>query len=160
MNPLAVVVHLTRWDVVLANWVMLWVSPQIRYLIATVIFIFPALLAKSPEKYLQTVMGCLFVGIPFTLACLAVMNLLNSNLSRGVLGAHHYEMLEDGLLERTQYNETVHGWRSLDRVTTFAGYLMIRVSGASWHTLPLRDFTSRDHLHSFKNALLVRIQQK
>lgn len=70
------------------------------------------------------------------------MSIFTPMLKRGVLGKHNFEFRENGLFESTEYNETLHKYRSIGKVFTRFGTIYIQISGFQWHILPKRDFAS------------------
>ena len=159
MEGLKVVANLTLQDFVLSNGASLWLSPQNRYGLLGVCVVLPALMLNSFESYIRTVIGSLVIGATGTFVVIGLMARFNPNLNRGVLGRHEFEISETGFLERTEYNETTHGWGSIDIVAEMFGLLMIRVGGAHWHVIPIRHFSDAEHRETFKQQVRIRSKE-
>lgn len=71
--------------------------------------------------------------------------------ARGVLGHHVLRLTEEGLVEETEFNRTIHPWHSVDRIVRFAGLTLVR-AGAGWHVIPKRALRSQDG-EAFMRAL-------
>jgi hypothetical protein len=74
---------------------------------------------------------------------------------RGIVGEHVLEITDPGLIEKTEYNDTLHKWPSIRRTVSVAGYLFIYVSESNSHQIPKRCF-SREELASFVAELKLR----
>ena len=94
-------------------------------------------------------MFCL-VGIVTTLvmSCAVTFKKL-----RGLLGAHELEIRDDGLVERTEFNESVHRWRGFHKIVTTGRYLYIFVTDNSVHIVPRRHFASGEDLGAFRDEI-------
>jgi hypothetical protein len=75
---------------------------------------------------------------------------------RGLLGEHVLEVRDDGLLERTDFNESLHRWAGFDKVRSTRSSLYIYVTDALVHVVPLRCFASPADAEAFRN----RVQEK
>ena len=78
------------------------------------------------------------------LLCLNVVvamleSLLIPSLKRGVLGEHRFSLTDEGLLEETSFNRTLHSWDSVEGIRKLFGALMLR-AGAGWHIFPRTAF--------------------
>ncbi len=72
---------------------------------------------------------------------------------RGVLGEHELEIRDDGLVERTDVNESVHRWAGFHKIITKRGYLFIYVTDANAHIVPRRFFASEQAERAFRDEL-------
>jgi hypothetical protein len=66
-----------------------------------------------------------------------------------VLGAHTLVLTDEGLIERTEYNETLRRWKGLNRVRESGRYLFLQVSEMQFHVIPKRSFVSNDDIRAF-----------
>lgn len=69
--------------------------------------------------------GAIISGSLFSLVGI----LFVSSNTNGVLGKHHYELTDIGLLERTEANEGISKWQGIDEIREIGGYLLFRISG-------------------------------
>jgi len=76
-----------------------------------------------------------------------------SNLTKGVLGEHQFELLDDAFIESTSYNNSTHQYIAIDKVYTQWGYIIISLSAINGHALPKRDFDSEDDYIAFLDFL-------
>ncbi len=90
----------------------------------------------------------------FLLAVVVVA--LSPRLKRGFLGAHVFEVRPDGLFESTSFNEALHKWNAVDRVSRVLRRTFVRVGGSNWHVIPDRDFPDRESVDSFVQELRKR----
>lgn len=96
----------------------------------------------------------------FVVACVAIL-LSQAAMSaalaflpkeRGVLGRHTLEITEQGLLERSEFNESLHKWPAICRILSLCGYLYIYVSYGVYYQVPKRSLSSQE-LAAFEVAL-------
>jgi hypothetical protein len=67
----------------------------------------------------------------------------------GTLGHHLIELRENHLLEATDVNETLHSWKSIQKIIEWRNYILIFVSPTNAHIIPKRYFGSGDEEKSF-----------
>ena len=72
---------------------------------------------------------------------------------QGVLGQHELEMRDEGLIERTEFNESLHRWTGFHRVVSSGGYLYIYVTDRNVHVVPKRSFPSEGAVMLFRTDL-------
>ena len=89
-----------------------------------------------------------------TLIVLWIMILIRRN--RGVLGEHTLEVTPAGLVERTEFNETLHRWQGFHRVIRTHRYLYLWVTDSMIHAVPLRSFESEDAARFFQDEIEAR----
>jgi hypothetical protein len=75
---------------------------------------------------------------------------------KGLLGIHTLVVTAEGLIERTDYNETLHRWKGFHRVRESASYFYLYVSETNFHLVPKRSFTSGQELRSFLEEIKQR----
>jgi hypothetical protein len=92
----------------------------------------------------------------FTLI-MAVMGLAFTFLlkHRSVITKHVLEITEQGLIERTDYNEGLHRWSAIGRILSLCGYLYVYVSDTNCHAIPKRCFPAAE-IDSFEAELRRR----
>ena len=72
----------------------------------------------------------------------------------GILGLHDYEIREDGLLEKTDVNESLSRWAGIQSVKETRSHLLIWQSPGLIHVIPRRSFADPGACRRF--AELVR----
>lgn len=72
---------------------------------------------------------------------------------RGFLGDHEIEIRDDGLVERTDVNESVHRWAGFHKIVTTGRYLYIYVTDNNVHIVPRRFFTSEQAQRAFQDEI-------
>jgi len=78
-----------------------------------------------------------FVFLAITLFGVASLNAFIPK-HRGVLGSHTMEITEEGLVERTAYNASLHRWDSVCRICHLFGYAYIYVGSDNIYLVPKR----------------------
>ena len=155
-NAAATKVHtytLTRWDLqrtaahaLSRNRVLLAFFIIISTLIAVVELRTPEMAARSLtfKIFFIIVFDAVFVTFnsALTLVVLGLMILIRRH--HGVLGAHTLEVTPSGLIERTEFNETLHRWQGFHRVVRTRSYLYLWVTDSMMHTVPVRSFESEE----------------
>jgi len=100
----------------------------------------------------------IFIGGVLGGSTFAVLNgLLNPGLRLGVLGRHDFALGDSGLYEKTDFNESLHSWHSLDKIVDAFGLVLLRVAGSSWHIIPERSFSGPSEKQQFLEALRARV---
>ncbi len=77
---------------------------------------------------------------------------------RGLLGEHELEVRDEGLVERTEVNESLHRWGGFHKIVSTGSYLYIYVTDASVHIVPRRHFASEQEARAFGDELERRIK--
>ncbi|MFN7139398.1 MAG: YcxB family protein [Limisphaerales bacterium] len=97
----------------------------------------------------------IFLGIIAVVQCVfsAASAMLQNN--RGVLGQHILEITNDGLIERTDANETLHKWAAIQRIISTSRNLYIYTGSENFHLVPKRSF-STDEIAHFERELRAR----
>lgn len=159
--PVPFTYELKRWDL-LANWMtLIFLNRILQVLLAAVLLMLAAAALNSeagvyplPIRLLFELGGFLvFAGILLFVVAWANAFLLKH---RGVVGQHVLEITEAGLIERTDYNETLYRWPSVSRIRSFWGYLYIYVSDNNVHQVPKRCF-SREEIARLEAELRHRM---
>ena len=78
------------------------------------------------------------------------------NKNRGVLGNHDLEIRDEGLVERTNINESMFRWSGLHKLGRSRNYLFIYVTENQAHFVPLRCFSSDEEAKSFQDEIQRR----
>jgi hypothetical protein len=158
--------EITRWDI-FVNWMTVILRNRILqvFVLAMLVINGCLILASSLGRHslvhlvIEAVIYLIvFVGILAFFQC--VLGLANAFIPkhRGVVGRHILELTEQGLIERTDYNETLHRWPSISRVLSLGGYLYIYVSDTNSHQVPKRCFSPQE-IDSFEADLRSRTRQ-
>jgi hypothetical protein len=144
----AITYRLTRWDLVLNFVTVLFRNRITRVLFPVFVVLNVAIILgpglKARPLWLTAIEALLFV-VGFTgimLVSLLCVGLMVAFLlkQRGVVGEHVLEVTEQGPVERTEFNETLHKWGAICRITSMTGYLYIHVSDMNSHQIPKRRF--------------------
>lgn len=72
---------------------------------------------------------------------------------RGVLGEHELDIQEEGLVERTEFNQTVHRWKGFHKIVSTRKHLYIYVTDNNAHVVPRRCFSSVTEEQMFRSEL-------
>ncbi len=72
---------------------------------------------------------------------------------RGLLGEHELEIRDDGLVERTDVNESVHRWAGFHKIVPRRRYLYIYVTDNNVHIVPRHYFSSEQAERAFRDEL-------
>ena len=156
--------EITRWDV-FAHWMTVIFRNRILQVFVLVTLLFNGWLILSPEFGTHSFSRLLFDALVYLVGFLGliaffqiVLGLANAFIPkhRGVVGRHTLEVTEQGLVERTDYNETLHRWSSICRILSLWGYLYIYVSDNNSHPVPRRCFSPAE-MDSFEADLRSRM---
>ena len=113
-------------------------------------------LLLTPLSLLLALLTGLLAGLGGLLAGLLVQLLSvywNASRQPGVLGHHEFELTEAGLIERTEFNESLLRWSSLGWVLLLPDHLVLRCPNGV-HVLPRRGFHGELDFDSFCRELL------
>jgi len=77
---------------------------------------------------------------------------------RGLVGEHILEVRNDGLLERTAFNESLHRWAGFHRIKATRTYLYIFVTDAMLCIVPMRCFASPEEARNFQDEISKHIK--
>ena len=144
-----IIVDLTRSDLMaftarwLTGWRRIWPKLLVMFLLVAAYVIYKDGIPQTPRNWLALLVGgvgggigALLVGLLFGM--LGVV--LHASKMPGILGRHEYSFVPDGLLEKTDANETLIKWggaRSLVRTDTL---VQIEIAPGIVHILPRRAF--------------------
>ena len=162
-----VVVDLTRRDLMsfsfrwLIKWPQLWKPFVLIFALVVGYLLFKHGVPESGRKWFTLVVagagggiGGLILGILFAL--LGVR--MNAGKMPGLLGVHEYSFTQDGLLEKTQANETLIKWGGAHSLLRTDSFLQINIAPGLAHILPQRAFSDKGAFEEFcaKSERLVR----
>ena len=101
--------------------------------------------------------GVFFTGLMFCIVGLATMLMMGCMVMfkkyRGFLGEHELEIREEGLVERTDVNESLHRWAGFHKIVSTGRYLYIYVTDNNVHIVPRRYFGSEKEERVFRDEL-------
>ena len=147
-----------RWDIIWGQFIVIFLNPL---LVVWILFFSAVLAMQSSHSYIHAVIVFL-VTLAINISTIFILNILNtffsSKIKYGVLGKHTFTFTDEGCIEETEFNRTLLKWRSLDRVVAILGYVVVRVSGQSWHIFPNRCFASDQDKQFFIKELKHRIK--
>jgi hypothetical protein len=75
------------------------------------------------------------------------------NKNRGVVGEHTLEINDEGLLEKTPFNESLHRWTGFHKIQASRKYLFVFVTDNIVHYVPFRAFASPEEASGFRAEL-------
>jgi YcxB-like protein len=153
-----VVVDLTRSDLMsfsfrwLTKWPQLWEPFVVIFVLVVAYLLYKHGLPEDGRKWFSFVMAGagggivgLILGVVFAL--LGVR--LNAGKVPGLLGTHEYSFTPDGLLEKTQANETLIKWGGAHSLLRTESFLQINIAPGLAHILPQRAFSDRNAFEEF-----------
>jgi hypothetical protein len=148
INPLpSITYELTRWDL-FANHMTLWMRNRVLQIIIVPLFCWYAWNRLANEIRYGSLASILVDGavVVGTYAGILISAFVGVGLAmsfllkqRGVVCRHVLEITDEGLLERTDFNQTLHKWPSICRIMNIFGYLFIYVGDQTAHQVPRRD---------------------
>jgi hypothetical protein len=169
-NRRTITYELTRWDL-FANWMTVLLRNRILQVFVLVALILNGCITLAPGITTRPLWHTMLQGVVFVLIfawflalCQCILGLATTFLlkHRGVVGQHVLEITDQGLIERTAYNDNPHKWPSITRIVSVCGYLYIYVSDTNSHQVPkrclstqeIRDFVAdlRTHAESQKGS--------
>jgi hypothetical protein len=86
-----------------------------------------------------------------TLVVTSAMALLRKNT--GVLGEHRVSISDEGLMESTVHNESLHRWSGYHRTVSTKGYLLLYITDAQFHIISKKRPLIEGDLTAFEAAL-------
>ena len=125
----------------------------------------PLILLSNSETELQSLGSKVFYVIFHMLTLLCIIAIfqvviqvlmLFSQKNRGILGSHELEIRDDGLVERTDVNESLHRWSAFHKISSTRNFIFIYVTDNIVHYVPFRSFASESEATLFKNEILRR----
>jgi hypothetical protein len=155
--------RLTRWYL-FANHLTLWMRNRILqgFLILFVVWqlwsrLSPIVGFASPLGLALQAAGVLvFFGGVVVVTLVAVGFAMAFFLpQRGVICEHTLEITDEGLIETTDMNRTVHKWPSVSRIMNIFGYLFIYVGDQNAHQVPRR-YIPPEQMANFERELRAR----
>jgi hypothetical protein len=96
---------------------------------------------------------CLILGAFSLLMALMIGCLVLFKKYRGLLGEHELEVRDEGLIERTDVNESLHRWIGFQKIVSTGRYLYIYVTDNNVHIVPRRCFGSVQEERAFRVSL-------
>lgn len=100
-----------------------------------------------------------WIGVLLFAIGLTVMATVFLLKHRGVLGEHVLEITERGLLEKTDYGETLAKWHSIYRIRSTRWFLYIYLNELQFHPVPKRYF-SKEQIIGFESELRVHAKKR
>lgn len=148
----AITYTLTRWDLV-ANWMLILFRNRILQVFVLLAWAFNGWLQLADGGMSRSLGMTVFYGLLYSVSFFGFCALVQALLGlahaflvnqHGIVGQHTLEITAQGLIERTEFNETLHRWSSICRLVSVGGYLFIYVGGTNSHQVPTRYFSSED----------------
>lgn len=153
---------LTRWDIL--RWhIYVLLSNRILmalFLVTSLFLVWSDL--RRPELAARTVGFKIFYVIFFTLIMFCIIGSITMVMLacvvmfkkfRGSLCDHELEIKDEGLVERTDVNETLHRWSGFHKIVRTGRYLYIYVTDNNVRIVPRRYFSSEQQERAFRETL-------
>lgn len=157
--------QITRWDL-FTNWLTIFLRNRIIQVFVVAIMILNAGLILGPGLSARPFSRTVFYGVVYIIGFVGVLLVFQGIVGfatafllkqRGIVGQHVLEITEQGLVERTEFNETLHKWTSICRILSIGGYLYIYVSDNNCHQVPKRHFSIQE-ISAFEADLRAHAQ--
>lgn len=68
---------------------------------------------------------------------------------KGVLGRHTITLADEGLVEKTEFNEGTHRWAGFHRLRETGRHLMLYVNESHFFLVPKRSFATTEAMNAF-----------
>ncbi len=158
--------ELTRWDLFM-NFTTIVLRNRILQIFVAGAFLLNAWLILSSQAEKLTLFEGIAKLVGFAIFYLTTFLFLQVVLAlalaygqkhRGVVGRHTLEITEQGLIESSEVNETLHKWAGILRVFSLLGYLYIYVGENNSHPIPKRAFPP-GQLEDFEREVNERVQR-
>ena len=125
---------------------MIWVS---ALLIAGSLFIPPTAEFSRPNIVATAIVSAGLFSVVFIYRFPAVMDrqvlrLYQEGENKGTLGEHELELDDNGLVERTEVNESRLSWQGVERIAETDEHAFIYISSMMAHVIPKQSVTSGD----------------
>jgi YcxB-like protein len=78
---------------------------------------------------------------------------------KGILGEHTLEITDEGLVESTEVNTTLHSWNSAFRIRRTGSYIFIFVATGVGHIVPLKRLPIDGSVDEFIEELGLQIRK-
>ncbi|GJL91295.1 YcxB family protein [Hyphococcus sp.] len=158
-------VTITRMDLVRVN---LYLWPRIKWTWFQVVGLFVVCVTTTIltlDNFSIDDLGLIIaisapIAVVFSMFVFALCLTINVAAAspRTGLGAHHYELKEEGLRESTELNEEISKWKTFDRVWRSKDYILLKKHWAAMHMFPARCFDSRKRYDAFYDAIEARVK--
>ena len=138
--------RITRWDLFFNN-MTLWMRNRILQLMLVLFLGFELWfgLSRYPghTSALELAFHCLVILVSCVVIMLVTFVFVGLAMSfllkqRGVICEHVLEITDEGLVESTEMNRTLHRWSSICRIMNIFGYLFVYVGDQNAHQVPRR----------------------
>lgn len=144
--------EITRGDI-FANWMLVILRNRILQVFVPLAFLINGCIILVPGLGTRPFSQTLFMAVAYAVSFIGFLAVLQGLAGfanafifkhRGVLGRHYMEITDQGLIERTEFNETLHRWPAIRRIISLGGYLFIYVSDNNSHQIPKRCFPPQE----------------
>lgn len=140
--------ELTRWDL-FANSMTIVLRNRLLQVLILATFLVNGCLILLPKLRTDSISSIVLSAVLLAISLAACIFLFQTVMSlaiafvlkqKGVVGQHTLAVTEQGLVERTEFNETLHKWPSVCRILSLFGYWYIYVGDSNAHQVPKRCF--------------------
>jgi hypothetical protein len=156
---------ISRWDLIRCR---LWVVAHNRFVVWLTLVMsgVPSFItAFTANLTINTLAFRIFYAVfmMVTLICLmalfqvtaqALLVMISPN--RGVVGAHEIELRDDGLLEKSSVNESLHRWAGFHKFGSSRNFFFVYVTDTVVHYVPRKIFPSEPAANRFRDEIQKR----
>ncbi|MDD5263045.1 MAG: YcxB family protein [Methylacidiphilales bacterium] len=159
--------NLTRLDLLHARVVRLLANrPQIVLLLAISGFFLITAFTQEANASKDVTYKIIYAGIEIVFVVgaglvggvLMIVAQCLTTKGKGVLGKHTLEVTDEGLVETTEYNTSIHRWPAFHKVTKSRGFLWIFVTDSLIHIVPLKRPLLEGNLADFVEQIKRRTE--
>jgi hypothetical protein len=98
-------------------------------------------------------LGGAFGSIVFIWLAHVLKTYFIANSRAGVLGAHDFDIREDGLFESTSANETLTRWSAVRGIHQFGDYICVEIAPELFHLISRKSFASETEFNQCMQLL-------
>jgi hypothetical protein len=159
---------LTRWDLLVGGMRGLFFLRSIVLLVVVLIVSVWCLIFFSVQRFeaANTIVSIVFATLHtigasaagMFCAFLVIATSAYFRNDKGVLGEHTLEITDEGLVESTEVNTTLHKWNSMFRIRRTGSYILIFVAEGVGHIVPLKQLPNDGSVEEFIVELESRIR--
>jgi hypothetical protein len=158
-SNLEVTYSLTRGDIYLLNLRAVLTRPGLLLIHGGIIAVFTLVMLRDQKVAAESLSYRVTFGIAAALFLTSLMLgfqvvlvalLVSFKKLKGILGRHTLAIAEEGIVETTDFNQSLHRWPGIHRVRSTRRYLLIYINEVSFHAVPRRSFRTRDEASEFE----------
>ncbi len=135
--------HTTRFDILRLRFVLSRRNPWVILLSAILSFLnlhYGSEWVITPFRFILYFLLFFFAIVIFDWLWICFI----PGVSKGVLGEHKFWVKEDGLFEKTSYNETLYPFRAIRKVILNKSYIVIQLTSWTGFFIARREFANEE----------------